>query len=138
YVIGWFVVAPSRFVLTVGVVSGRGVAAASRTSMAVWSLRAYAVHGQGPQLVAHLLDRAVGRYSPPDSFVTMAHLHLDLRSWDGQLVLAGHPPPVLVRAGSCTSMDLPADPPLGLELQSTSYSHPFAPVPGHQIVLFSS
>ena len=93
-----FTVGPGEFVVTIGDVSGRGVAAAGLTGLARSALHALPSEiGPADALVrlnAVLLDR-----TGPEAFLTAAYLRLRTGLGGAHAIVcsAGHPPPLLVR-----------------------------------------
>jgi sigma-B regulation protein RsbU (phosphoserine phosphatase) len=107
-----------RFGVAVGDVSGKGIPAALLMVMARTLLREIArpLDEPGPALAG--LNRSLCRDMPPSMFVTLVLAVLD-GSEPGRVVLssAGHPDPLLVRAGGAAQVAELADaagPPLGI------------------------
>ena len=89
------------FSVYVGDVCGRGVVAAVTTSLARHTLRAALRAGQPLRRQLQWLHRAVLE-EESDNFVTCGAMHCDRVSggeWDASVILAGHPPAMLVRQG---------------------------------------
>ncbi len=135
----WFVTARDHVGIAIGDVAGRGVEAASRSTMAVWALRAFGQPGGTPQLVMAMLDRFVAEQTPAEVFITMAYARLDLATWRAGIVLAGHPPPALVRPSSdlACMLDVPADVPLGVQPGAVFTTHELTLQPGDNLVLYT-
>lgn len=108
-------VGEDRAVLVIGDVTGKGVPAASAAGALVWSLRAFGSRGARPGTIASLLDGLVSQSLDDERFVTMAIAEVDASTWSARLLLAGHPPPLLLRAdGTAEALRLKAGPPLGV------------------------
>jgi serine phosphatase RsbU (regulator of sigma subunit) len=93
----------------IGDVCGKGVEAAVVTGMVRHTLRALELgHGE-PAAVLRRLNQAVRRHAPDDRYcsVALAHLTALQRGFRVDLACAGHPPPLVVRAGG-TVEDLEA------------------------------
>ncbi|RJK94219.1 SpoIIE family protein phosphatase [Vallicoccus soli] len=97
-----FRIAPGRFGLVIGDVSGKGVPAATLTAMARYTVRAAARRETGPAEVLGVLNEAILEAGEEDDrFATVAYL--DVEPVEGgarvRLCVGGHPLPVLRRAG---------------------------------------
>jgi serine phosphatase RsbU (regulator of sigma subunit) len=117
---------------------GHGVAAALTATLCVGGLRGARRQG------ATLLEQAVatnaalaahGAGSSNDDFVTGLIGRLDLRRGLLELVNAGHVAPYLMRDGAVTTLDLPADLPFGLFLDTSYRSTVIALNPGDRLVV---
>ena len=88
------------WVLVVGDVCGKGPQAAAVTALARYTLRAHAVAGLRPSYMLARLNDALLRQRAP-GFVTVALARLDLheRGATVELATAGHPLPIVARAG---------------------------------------
>src|SRR4051794_13592278 len=86
--------------LVVGDVCGKGPQAAAVTALARYTLRAHAVAGLRPSYMLARLNDALLRQRSP-GFVTVALARLELRPEGATLELAtaGHPLPIVARAG---------------------------------------
>ncbi len=94
-----FAVGPDRHAVVIGDIRGKGVEAAALSGLARQTLRAAARSGTegDPRAVLGTLNEALLRDRPARDFCTAAY---GLLSGDGELMLtlAGHPPPMLLRA----------------------------------------
>lgn len=106
--------AEGLFGIVCGDVSGKGLEAASLTTMVVHSLRAFAVSGVGPGPVLTALNGALCSQTDVERFATMAYGLLDPANGRLRLALAGHPVPVLVRGGHARLVDVAPDLPAGM------------------------
>lgn len=118
--------------LVLGDIAGHGLAAAGAMAQMRNALRAYAVEDSDPAVVLTRLDRLVALLTP-DEMVTAAVARLDPASGSVTVASAGHPAPVVTRAGAGYEL-LPVDPgpPLGTGLllqdpQRTSVMAQLAP-----------
>lgn len=96
----WFVLPGGKKLgLVIADVSGKGVPAALHMANLRNLTRFAARAGQGP--IATL--KAVNEHAFPDlkgeSFVTLLYAEIDLATWEGVLVSAGHDPALIVRGG---------------------------------------
>jgi integral membrane sensor domain MASE1/serine phosphatase RsbU (regulator of sigma subunit) len=97
----WFESAPGTWDVFVGDVGGKGAAAARTTALARYTLRANATHERRPSDILRQLNGAVLRQAPGE-FCTVAYLRFSLDRTGGAraaLAIAGHPLPLLLRAG---------------------------------------
>ena len=85
----------------IGDVCGKGVEAAVVTGMVRHTLRALELGPGGASAVLERLNEAVRRHAPNDRFCSLALAHLTRQraGFHVELACAGHPPPLLVRAG---------------------------------------
>jgi serine phosphatase RsbU (regulator of sigma subunit) len=117
---------------------GHGVAAALNASVCVGSLRNTRNEGATLLEQVNLTNKALAQYAANgalEDFVTGLIGRLDLRTGTVDLVNAGHVAPYLARNSEVTTIDLPADLPLGL-FPNTSYrSDTLTLEPGDRLVL---
>ena len=90
-----------EWALVVGDVCGKGAEAASLTAMVRYTLRAESVHHASPCQVLRLLNDAILRQLGDGRFCTVLHGRATVGAEGARLVLAsaGHPPPLVLRAG---------------------------------------
>ncbi|MGH2946790.1 MAG: SpoIIE family protein phosphatase [Solirubrobacteraceae bacterium] len=90
-----------EWALVVGDVCGKGAAAAALTAMVRYTIRAEAVHHGSPCEVLGLLNEAILRQYDDGRFCTVLHGRVRLRAAGAWLTIAtaGHPPPLVLRAG---------------------------------------
>ncbi len=117
---------------------GHGVAAALAATLCVGSLRSTRSKGaslleQAASTNLALLDHAI--VSGLEDFVTGLLGRLDLRTGALDLVSAGHVAPYLARGAGVSSVELPADLPLGLFRDATYRSTRLDLEPGDRIIL---
>ena len=120
-----------------GDVSGKGIEAATLAAMAVHSLRAFALQGADPRIVSTMMNAAVEAQTGDDRFLTMAYGRVDPRDWKVELVVAGHPPPILVGPDTVEILEVPPDVPVGM-IGTSRYSQTTVQIPeGHSLVLYT-
>ncbi|MDO4436806.1 MAG: SpoIIE family protein phosphatase [Coriobacteriaceae bacterium] len=85
-----------RAVMILGDVSGKGVEAASMSSLVKTALTAYAWEGASPARMARSLNRMLMSFSRVETFVTVFIAKLDLRHGRATYCSAGHPPTMLL------------------------------------------
>lgn len=84
----------------IGDTRGKGLSAVRLASVATTSFRdACAQPGLSLAEIARVVDRSVTRAAGDEDFVTAVFAELDPRGWL-QLVICGHPPPMLLPAGA--------------------------------------
>jgi len=128
-----------EWAIVVGDVCGKGAEAAALTGMVRYTIRAEAAHRASPCEVLRLLNDAILRQFHDARFCTV--LHGRVRVADGRARLrvaaAGHPPPLLVRAGGTVEPVTVGGPLLGV---IRSVTHEDAAVdlgPGDALVCFT-
>ena len=98
---------------------GHGLAAAGATALALAAYRHRRRHGDRPASIYSAIDDAVFEHYPGTRFVTALIAELDLASGRLRWISAGHPPPLLLRAGHhVKTLDLTPSPPLGMQLSA--------------------
>jgi PAS domain S-box-containing protein len=92
---------PDSWMLVIGDVCGKGPRAAAVTALARYTLRAVAMSGQRPIEMLKMLHRALtGHQSPADMCtVCLVELRPAAEGVSLEVALAGHPPPLAIRAG---------------------------------------
>jgi sigma-B regulation protein RsbU (phosphoserine phosphatase) len=100
-----FELLPGVWQVVVGDVCGKGPEAAAVTTVVRHTLRASALHHDDPSEALRHCNEAILR-DHTDRFATVATLTMDQREVGiaPTLVLAGHPPPILVRDGSAAEV----------------------------------
>ncbi len=90
-----------EWALVVGDVCGKGAEAAALTAMVRYTLRAESLHHHSPGDVLRLLNSAILRQLDDGRFCTVLHGRMRVGDEGATITLAsaGHPPPILVRAG---------------------------------------
>lgn len=99
---------PHGWVIVLGDVCGKGVEAASLSSLARHAVRSAALQDADPVHVLDVLNDALIRHEPHESFCTAACVHLRVGSDRAEAVFAsaGHPPALVSRAeGTIDELD---------------------------------
>ncbi len=99
---------------------GHGVLAAQLATLVVASLRNRRRGRATIQEQAAAANDALHEHAGSDELVTGLLLRVDLATGAAEVVNAGHVPPLLVRAGQVSELDLTADPAFGV-LRATDY-----------------
>lgn len=93
-------VGDGRFGVVVGDVSGKGAEAAAQTATVKYMLRAYATRNPSPASVLFHLNNALYKELQDDRFTTVVYALFDPAAGKGWVSLAGHPAPLVYRAGT--------------------------------------
>jgi PAS domain S-box-containing protein len=88
-----------RLAFCIGDVSGKGMQAALYTAMVKNMWRGFVAEDAHPGTLMERLNEALARYMEPEHFVTMVSGVIDRASGELQYSVAGHPAPLLRRAG---------------------------------------
>jgi anti-sigma regulatory factor (Ser/Thr protein kinase) len=107
-----------RVVLAVGDVVGHGVVAAAAMAQLRTAVRAYAAEGHPPATVVESVNRLMWDLGP-SAMTTLAYAVLDPADEKLELVVAGHPPP-LVLSGDGEARFLPLQGAIALGASQTS------------------
>ncbi len=106
---------------------GHGLAAAGVAAFALSVYRHSRRRHDGPAATCAAIDAALFEQYPTSRFVTALIAELDIASGRMRWISAGHPPPLLLRAGRLIkTLDLTPTPPLGIQLPTGP------PVEGHE------
>jgi serine phosphatase RsbU (regulator of sigma subunit) len=120
----------------IGDVSGHGVDAAALAARMRSSWRALAVTGTPVHALAHQLDTIFRLESTnPEMFATACLAEIAPDHATVQLVLAGHPPPMLIARGEVRLLHQEVQAPLGLA-DAPASPPPRHPLGGHWTLLF--
>jgi serine phosphatase RsbU (regulator of sigma subunit) len=110
-----FCLPDGRLCIAIGDIVGRGLRAAVVMGRVRCGLRAYALDSDDPAEVVTLLDEQL-RHFEPEQMATLLYGIFDPSLERLTVSSAGHPPPILARPDApATSLDIPADPPLGVD-----------------------
>ncbi|MCW3039918.1 MAG: serine/threonine-protein phosphatase [Solirubrobacterales bacterium] len=116
---------------------GHTLDAALLATVFVGALRNARRGGVTLQEQAHRAHQALCAYAGSGAFVTGQVARVDLRTGLARLVNAGHPAPVLVRAGESAQVRLEIDPPFGVWTQTAHRVQEFALRPGDRLVFLT-
>jgi serine phosphatase RsbU (regulator of sigma subunit)/anti-sigma regulatory factor (Ser/Thr protein kinase)/FixJ family two-component response regulator len=125
-----------RLGLAIGDVTGHGAEAAVLMGQLRTALRAYALEGSSPDLVASRLN-ALALSLGDDAMATLVYAILDPSLRTGSFVNAGHPPPVRISAAGAAQLSARSSPPVGASAGSTFDQHAFELVAGDALCLYS-
>lgn len=101
-----FQLSDGDWVATLGDVCGKGVDAAVVTSLVRHTVRALAVSETSPRNLLHQLNAVLLASSDADRFCTVVviRLHRTQQGWTATTSSGGHPLPLLLRAGTATTV----------------------------------
>jgi anti-sigma regulatory factor (Ser/Thr protein kinase) len=124
-------------VAAIGDVVGHGIPAAAVMAQLRTALRAYAVEGHAPGQVLELVNRLMTGLGPR-AMTTLAFAVIDSERAQMELVVAGHPPPLLIGpAGETSFLDATGGIPLGVSEFARYESETFAFEPGTTLLLYT-
>jgi len=127
----------NRLAFFVGDVSGKGIAAATASSMTRTTLRAFAYHQGGPAAVLTDANSVLHNMFSDGRYATVTLCVLDIDTGELVLASAGHPDPYLCGVDGCMRHVAERDVPLGL-FPDTQYSESRVTLaPGQTILLYS-
>ena len=136
-----FLLQDEKVALVVGDVSGKGLAAATRTAEVKYSLRAFLREHASPELALARVNtvlcegQILSRQDPHEGFVCLALAVIDTLSGELHLALASAEPPVIVRAsGEAEEVTLRGTP-LGMVAKASYDSQRFILDPGDLLAM---
>jgi serine phosphatase RsbU (regulator of sigma subunit) len=131
--------AVGRQLLVVGDVSGKGVEAAATTALVRHAVRAAIRAGALGSQGLELVNRALVQDAPGEQFCTLAwaELRRDGKRLSARLAVAGHPPPLVVRAGGAIEITEARGTLLGFYEDISAHTVEIALDPGDALVLFT-
>jgi serine phosphatase RsbU (regulator of sigma subunit) len=128
-----------HWALVLGDVCGKGAEAAALTAMVRYTIRAEVVHHSSPGEVLGLLNDAIIRQDDAGRFCTVLHGRVTVGTGGARLVIAsaGHPPPLVLRAGG-TVETVPCGGPLLGVIRDVLHSDVIVPLsPGDALLCFT-
>lgn len=132
-----FAAGPGRHVVAIGDVVGHGMIAAAAMAQLRMAVRAYAAEGHPPATVVERVNdlmRALG----PRAMTTLVYAAIDADRESIEVVVAGHPPPLVVEPGGrATFLEVPGGVPLGVVDGGRYSSRTFPFSPGTTLVLYT-
>jgi serine phosphatase RsbU (regulator of sigma subunit)/anti-sigma regulatory factor (Ser/Thr protein kinase) len=132
-----FELGAGQVAVAIGDVVGHGVLAAAVMAQLRTALRAYAVEGHAPGTVLELVNRLMTGLGPR-AMTTLAYALIDAERSRLELVVAGHPPPLLVSpAGEASFLEETAGIPLGVSETARYESQVFEFEPGATLLLYT-
>jgi len=132
-----FVGGNGKVVIAIGDVVGHGIPAAAVMAQLRTALRAYAVEGHAPGEVLELVNRLMTGIGPR-AMTTLAFALIDTERTSLELVVAGHPPPLMISpAGEPSFLEVAAGMPLGVSELARYEAQTFAFEPGAMVLLYT-
>src|SRR4051794_5529473 len=125
-----------RIGLAIGDVTGHGAEAAVLMGQLRTALRAYALEGSAPSVVASRVN-ALALSLGDEAFATFAYAVLEQSLTSGSFVSAGHPAPIVVAASGAKKLDARSSPPAGASPEATFEEHPIELAAGDALCLYS-
>ena len=126
----WYDVVPAdgHVVAVVGDVSGRGLPAAAVMASLRYGMRVPAANGEAPDAILTDVDR-LGLASRHGHFATVLCTAVDCHERRLTVCNAGHPPPLLLSAGTAAWVQTTVQPPLGVVAGGTTYTSDVVELP---------
>lgn len=119
-----YAVSATKLTVSITDAVGHGLRAALLGSLAVTAMRNVR-RSNGPLLAqAVAANHYLAEQFPGSSWVTGLLMQLDVATGIGVAINAGHPPPLLLREGTVTVLQLPRSRPLGLSPHTDYRQHP--------------
>jgi serine phosphatase RsbU (regulator of sigma subunit) len=117
-------VSAHRLTVSITDAVGHGLQAALLGSLAVTAMRNIRRSNAPILAQAMAANQHLAEQFPGSSFVTGLLVQLEVATGIGVIVNAGHPPPLLLRKGVVTTLQLPPNRPLGLSSRTEYRLHP--------------
>jgi len=99
--------------IVIGDVSGKGLQAATLTSLVKNTIKVYAYEDSSPALIVSKTNDVIAKSSPAATFVTLFFGILDIGSGRLDYCSAGHPPPIVKRSAAESSFLITRSPIIG-------------------------
>jgi serine phosphatase RsbU (regulator of sigma subunit)/anti-sigma regulatory factor (Ser/Thr protein kinase) len=132
-----FALSGGQVAVAIGDVVGHGVLAAAVMAQLRTALRAYAVEGHAAAAVLELVNRLMAGIGPR-AMTTLAYAVIDAERSSLELVVAGHPPPLLISpAGEASFLEGRFGIPLGVSELTRYESQTFPFEPGATLLLYT-
>jgi serine phosphatase RsbU (regulator of sigma subunit)/anti-sigma regulatory factor (Ser/Thr protein kinase) len=132
-----FPIGNGQVVVAIGDVVGHGIPAAAVMAQLRTALRAYAVEGHRPEQVLDLVNRLMSGIGPR-AMTTLAYAAIDSDRGELELVVAGHPPPLLISpTGETSFLESATGIPLGVSELARYEAVTFAFEPGATLLLYT-
>jgi anti-sigma regulatory factor (Ser/Thr protein kinase) len=132
-----FGIGSGNVAVAIGDVVGHGTTAAAVMAQLRTALRAYAVEGHAPGQVLELVNRLMTGLGPR-AMTTLAYAVIDTERATLELVVAGHPPPLLISpAGEASFLEATGGIPLGVSELARYEPETFAFEPGTTLLLYT-
>jgi len=132
-----FALGSGQIAVAIGDVVGHGIPAAAVMAQLRTALRAYAVEGHPPGEVLELVNRLMTGIGPR-AMTTLVYALIDCERATVELVVAGHPPPLLIPpAGEPSFLAAVGGIPLGVSELARYEPQTFAFEPGATLLLYT-
>lgn len=132
-----FELSDGKIGLVLGDVAGKGIAAATASSIARTTMHVFGVREARPADVLAAANRVLFRLLPEGIFATATYATVDIESGVVVLCSAGHPDPFVCTSTGCLRHDARRNRPLGIWEDTAYEEFSITLNPGDSIVLFS-
>ena len=132
-----YAVSARELTVTISDAVGHGLRAALLGSLTVTAMRNTRRGGGGITDQAGAANAALAEQFDRGNFVTALLMWLDVSTGSGEIINAGHPPPILLRDGSIQHLLLPPDVPLGVDPGTVYRRQPIALQAGDRLLLLT-
>lgn len=122
--------------LAIGDVTGHGAEAAVLMGQLRTALRAYALEGGSPATAVGRLN-SLALSLGDAAIATLVYVVLDATLTNGEYVVAGHPPPVIVTEDGARALEWVPALPVGVDDRAQYEAQPFELAPGDGLCLYS-
>ena len=126
-----------RVGLVIGDVSGKGLEAATLTSLVKSAIKAYAYQGDPPATTIKKTSLLLSRATPSSVFVTLFFAILDRKSGGLQYCAAGHPPPIIKEKAGPVRLLAQRSPVIGTDMDFEYSDFSASLAPGDFLVLYT-
>lgn len=130
-------VSRGRTAVIIGDITGKGLEAARFTTIGKGALRAFALEDADPAATLGRASRVIADQIGFENFVTAVYVLVDLRRGRLTYSVAGHPPPVLLRAAGGFELLGGGGVPLGVESPLGYEDYQATMEPGDRILLYT-
>ncbi|MHB1341946.1 MAG: MASE3 domain-containing protein [Coriobacteriia bacterium] len=132
-----FELGDGRIAVVIGDVAGKGMTAATASSITRTTFRAFGLHERTPAAVLRAVNNVLVHLLPEESFATATYGVIDIGADTMTAASAGHPDPFVCTPAGCRKQDAQRNQPLGL-WQGTEFDEFTVELHrGDSIVLFS-
>lgn len=132
-----FELGDGRIAVVIGDVAGKGMTAATASSITRTTFRAFGLHERTPVAVLSAVNDVLVHLLPEESFATATYGVIDIDAGTMTAASAGHPDPFVCTPGGCRKQDAQRNQPLGLWEETTFAEFTVKLNRGDSVVLFS-
>lgn len=132
-----FELADGKIAVVIGDVAGKGMTAATSSSITRTTFRAFGLHERTPAAVLVAVNEVLVRLLPEESFATATYGVIDINAGTLTAASAGHPDPFVCTPRGCYRQDARRNQPLGIWPDVAFDEFTVTLNPGDSVVLFS-